>query len=135
MTFVTLKVFDQYIDAHLLKTKLESEGIACYLFDENIVSAYLLYSFAVGGIKLKVAAPDLAKAQFILKDIEQSDIYTDVGERLCCPQCKATDLYLGFKSFKTLRGVLALLISLLFMTYPLYYNNVYRCKTCSKEFR
>lgn len=135
MTFVTLKVFDQYIDAHLLKTKLESEGIRCFLFDENIVTMDLFYSFAVGGIKLKVTAADLILAERILKEIEKTDLYTDAGERLCCPQCKSTDLYLGFKSFKNLSGILALLISLFFRTYPLYYKNVYRCKTCSKEFR
>lgn len=32
---VTLKTFDNLVDAHLLKTKLESEGVTCFLFDEK----------------------------------------------------------------------------------------------------
>jgi len=38
MKLVTLKTFDNSIEAHLLKVKLESEGIRCFIFDENIVS-------------------------------------------------------------------------------------------------
>ena len=47
----TLKIFENPIDAHLLKTKLESEGIDCYLIDENTVSVMPLYNITVGGIK------------------------------------------------------------------------------------
>lgn len=58
MAFVTLKVFQNSIDAHLLKTQLESEGIECFIFDEQMVTMNMLYSNAVGGIKLKIQEED-----------------------------------------------------------------------------
>ena len=58
MGLITVKIFDNAFEAHLLKTKLENEGIPCYLFDENIVGLNPFYNFAVGGIKLKISEQD-----------------------------------------------------------------------------
>lgn len=54
MELITLKTFDNSIEAHLMKSKLKSENIVCFLFDENIVGLNPVYNIAVGGIKLKV---------------------------------------------------------------------------------
>ena len=52
MELITVKVFDSGIEAHILKARLESENIPCFIFDENIVTLNPLFNFAVGGIKL-----------------------------------------------------------------------------------
>ena len=49
-----VKIFDNPIDVHILKVRLEEEEIECFIFDENTVSINPMYSYAVGGIKLKV---------------------------------------------------------------------------------
>ena len=49
-----------------MKSKLESEGISCFLFDENIVNLNPLYNMAVGGIKLKINRNDITAATEIL---------------------------------------------------------------------
>jgi hypothetical protein len=54
MDLVTVKTFDNPIDAHLLRIHLESEGIPCYIFDEEIVAIQPLFANAVGGIKVKI---------------------------------------------------------------------------------
>lgn len=63
---VTIGRFSQPLEAWLAKTKLESEGIECFLMDEHIVTMNWLYSNAVGGVKLKVREEDAEKAKRIL---------------------------------------------------------------------
>ncbi len=36
MELITIHRCETSVEAHLLKSKLESEGITCYIFDENI---------------------------------------------------------------------------------------------------
>ena len=66
MGLITFKTFDNSIDAHILKIKLESEGITCFLFDEHMVSVNPLYSQLIGGIKLKINEEDLIHAKNIV---------------------------------------------------------------------
>lgn len=53
----------------IIRTKLESEGIECFIKDELTVQAYNLYSNAVGGVKLQVLEEDLEKARAILNEL------------------------------------------------------------------
>ena len=59
MTLVTVKTFDNSMDAHLLKSRIESEGVRCFLFDDETVTMNPLFAQAIGGIKLKVNQRDL----------------------------------------------------------------------------
>jgi len=60
----------QPVEAHLMKTRLESEDIECFLQDENMVAANWLYSNAIGGVKLLVREEDAERAAKILSSIE-----------------------------------------------------------------
>jgi DNA-directed RNA polymerase subunit RPC12/RpoP len=132
---VILKVFDNAIDLHILMARLESEGIECHVFDENIVSINPLYNITVGGIKLKVGAADLEKAKAVVAEIESTP-YTDEAEKpILCPRCESGSLIAGYRSFKSVGGVLSAIASILFFIFPLYYRRVYRCKDCGYEFR
>ena len=71
---ITIKVFDNPIDVHVLKSKLESEGIHCYIFDEQIVSMNLLYNNAIGGVKLNVSEDDAKNARQIISDLEKKNL-------------------------------------------------------------
>lgn len=51
---ITIASFDLAHQAHLLKCKLESEGIPCILADENIIALVWFYANALGGIKVKI---------------------------------------------------------------------------------
>jgi hypothetical protein len=55
-------------EAHLVKTKLEFEGIEVLITDELTAQANPFYSNAIGGVKLKVQTKDLLKANKILKE-------------------------------------------------------------------
>ena len=68
MQFVKLRTFDNYIPAHIALGKLQENYINCYLADENTVTIDPFLSYAVGGIKLMVAASQVERALEILDD-------------------------------------------------------------------
>lgn len=122
------------MEAHILKSKLESEGILCFLQDENIVSLNPLYNYAVGGIKLNIRSTDIEQVKHILEEIENSPNLDEEEEIVKCPQCSSTDLYTDFKSMKGTKGFFSALTSFIMGIFPLYYKSVYKCKNCDTEF-
>ena len=55
MQTVVLKTFDDYFSANILLTRLQHEGIPCYLFDEHTVTVNPIFGAVIGGIKLVVS--------------------------------------------------------------------------------
>ncbi|WP_432672648.1 DUF2007 domain-containing protein [Flavobacterium sp. SM2513] len=135
MKLITVQVFDNPIDMHVLKSKLESEGIHCYIFDEHTVAINPLMSQGVGGIKLKVDESDSDKALLILQEIQAVATLDDDGKAMVCPNCGSTDLYANFKSMKGTKGILSMVVMFFFVVFPFYYKNVYKCKNCDTEFK
>lgn len=72
MGLVTLKTYETYLDAHLIKVKLESEGIRCFLQDENMVTLFPTNNNLFGGIKLQVDSSNYEKAEAIILQIEST---------------------------------------------------------------
>ena len=74
MGFIMLQSFDNYIDAHIVKGRLEDQGIHCWLKDENLSSLIvdpILTNAVSGGIKLMVPEEELQKAIEILNQPSQ----------------------------------------------------------------
>lgn len=134
MGLITFKTFDNPIDAHILKIKLESEGITCFLFDENIVSVNPLYSNLVGGIKLKINEEDLVHAKNILLELEQTPYTTEDDHAITCPNCQSTHIESGYQSMRSVGAVISAIISFVLVIFPLYRKSVYKCKDCGAEF-
>src|SRR5690606_16863295 len=67
---VTVCAYDNYITAHIVKARLEAEGIRVALKDENTIIMQWVWSNALGGIKLQVLERDKEKATAILKQID-----------------------------------------------------------------
>ena len=135
MKLITLITFDNSIDAHILRTRLESEGIRSYLFDDTMVSLNPIYNMALGGIKLKVSNEDLGRAREIIAGIDNASVKNENDEVITCPNCGSSELYTGFKSMKGFKGILSAVVSFLFGVYPIYYKSVYRCRNCGTEFK
>ncbi|MEG0696233.1 putative signal transducing protein [Algoriella sp.] len=133
MELVTLKVFDSPIEAHILRSKLESENIESFVFDEHSVGINMLYAQAIGGVKLKIRQTDSEKAWSILEEINNTK-YTDDNENIIvCPSCGGNDFFTNYKSSKGTKGLLSTLASFLFWVYPIYQKNVLKCKNCDTE--
>lgn len=66
--FVTIISFTYSFQAYILKGKLESEGIICFIKDELAVQSNPIYSNALGGIKLQVMEQDYFRSLEVMKE-------------------------------------------------------------------
>lgn len=121
---VVVASFETSVEAHLARTKLESEGIPCYLTDENIVTMNWLYTQAVGGIRL---ITDEHNAEQALKILKSMNVGTSSAENIC-PRCGA-QMHITLASF--LLNILGVIIScgliIILAKKPLLH---YRCSNC-----
>ena len=116
---VKLAVFVWPIDAYLLKTRLEVDGIGCYIFDDNLIGLNWLYANAVGGVKLYISSEDLEKA---LEIMDQGLVEDDR-----CFNCDSSNL-----KFKRISGWL-LLGSYFILGVPVPFKGTWKCKDCGEE--
>ncbi len=98
MTFVTVDVCDNPLDAHIMKGLLESEGIPVFIAHENHIYADWPMSQALGGVKLQVTADNVAAANDVLTAYragKYANVSDDVeaGEnKPLCPQCHSSEI-------------------------------------------
>jgi hypothetical protein len=88
-TYTVLAVFEYSTEAHLIKSKLDSENIRTLLMDEKTVDSDPLISQAIGGVKLQVHNDDLDKASKIYNDIRNYKTLEN-GDAIHCPKCNST---------------------------------------------
>lgn len=129
---VTLASFDNSIDAHLLRTKLENEEIPCFIFDENMVTLNPLNNLTVGGVKVKVMEENLDAARNILEHISAQPIQNDDGTFLACPKCGSSHITPGVKTTTFVGFVLYILM---LGMYPLDMKTKFYCQQCKTMFR
>ncbi len=88
--------FEAYYDpmlAHIVRSRLEANGVPCFVADENTIGANPLYNQAVGGVKVKIFERDLEKCRRILadeEDLHQQDHHwfdADTNTNVICPFC------------------------------------------------
>ena len=63
---VTVAAFPQPIEAHLLRSYLEAEGIPCVLGNEYIAIVDSPISTITGGVQVRVRVADVPQAQVII---------------------------------------------------------------------
>lgn len=124
---VTLEYYDNPVRANLDKLRLESEGIAAYLFDEHMIGLNPLLSVSLGGIKLKVNAEDLSGARKLLRQ-------PDDAEPVLCPICESADVETNLTEARSAPAVWSMIISLLTFTYPLHRDRFNSCRACGYKF-
>ena len=66
--FVTIKTFDHPGDMAVIRARLESEGIECFVINELATQLYPIINQSIGGIKLEVRKSDAAAAMEIMKE-------------------------------------------------------------------
>src|ERR1700712_570526 len=95
---------EQYYDpmlAHIIRTRLEDNGIPCFIADDNIISANPIYNQAVGGIKLKIFEHDLERCREILAtegdlhELDHVEIDEETNQAVICPYCASTNVRFG----------------------------------------
>lgn len=133
MALVTIHSFLKPTNAHLVKSKLESEGIQCVLQDDNTVSINPLYSIALGGIRLQVLEEDAPRALKIVQEVFPA---TKQPVLLKCPKCESKDLedQIKTKSEKATNLFRTILMVLTMIPLVLLQKQV-KCKSCGYEWR
>ncbi len=131
---ITIRSFDNVIEAYQVKNLLENEDIQVYVHDEHMASLNPLYSNMLQGIKLKIRYADQEQAEKIIRFADEAILTDEDDKRIACPKCRSTRVMYHLKSNKDAPGIFAMLFSLLTSSYPLYNKDVCRCKECGHEF-
>ncbi|MFZ1050864.1 MAG: DUF2007 domain-containing protein [Candidatus Sulfotelmatobacter sp.] len=127
---VTIRQFRDLPEALLAKGSLESSGIECFLADENLVRLDWFISNFIGGIKLKVSAPDVINAQKVLDEPILEGLYVHgVGlyEQPRCPKCQSLDV-----NFQELDRPIAYMSAFLRVPVPVQ-RPAWHCQSCDAE--
>lgn len=124
-SLVTVIALGNSVEAHVIKSKLESEEIECFIADEHTINANPLYSNALGGVKVQVRCADLARAQEIL------GIHPEVrAAPTTCPKCGSK--HVTFSKWPGILNLLAFLsLNAFFPRSRLQWN----CKACGNSWR
>jgi len=93
--------FESYYDpmlAHIIRTRLEANGIPCFIADENTIGAIPIYNQATGGIKLKVFERDIQRCHEVLAtegdlhDQDHHELDNENDTYVVCPYCASTNV-------------------------------------------
>lgn len=93
MNFVTVARFSSSFDMHVIRGRLEADGIKCFVMDEHTITANPMYDIMLGGIKLKVMEQDVEAALEILKDTSFNDSGSISGFNLINRVKKETSIW------------------------------------------
>lgn len=118
-----LAVFEYSTEAHVIKSKLDSEGFKTMLMDEKTIDTDPLVSNAIGGVKLLVHNANFKEAAIIYnairsyqKDKNGNDIY--------CPKCNSNRVLVAEASRK----------NVFYMLFPFFEKRKYICNNCKTIF-
>lgn len=130
---VTVRAFIYPVHAHLAKALLEANGIRAFVADDGIATVNLLFSKAIGGVRLLVRDQDALAARRIL---EQSARPRDQGgsrgaaENPQCPRCHSAATHFEKYGLR----LLALTWLLLGIPFPFVLRR-WRCERCGYTWR
>ena len=127
----TIGVYDNPAQANLFRARLESAGIAAYLFDEHMIGLNPLFSVTLGGIKLKVNHADAAEALQLLNGAS-AEAADDPVE---CPACGSINTDPHVKNANSAGAWWSMVLSLVTFTYPLHLDSRCLCRDCGYEFK
>ncbi|MFT3806591.1 DUF2007 domain-containing protein [Arenimonas sp.] len=128
MDEIAWRIVDRYvnaIEAHIVRGRLEAEGIPAIVGNEHLVTQNWLLSLATGGVVLRVPAEMLDEARDVIASIDHGE-FAEPGD--ACPRCGAP---LGLPSHSLTREVA--LVSATLLSFPLPFRGPeYVCPACAK---
>lgn len=125
MKLILLTTCDNSIDANLMRTKLEHEGIPCFLNNENFTNLMPNYYNLLGsGVRVMVPDKFFQQAKDILKLPEGN---------LKCPNCKSENISNKNKSF--LETIKIIFIGIFFAAPVGNLITNFSCNDCHVEFK
>jgi hypothetical protein len=127
---VVFQKFDSAIEANIAKSKLDANGIPCFLTEENMANLYPGASNLMNfNVRLHLFGNDAERARLILSE---NSLRLDDDSISSCPRCRSTNIERDFP--KKLTETFA--SSLRYLFFGIFYpeKKVYRCSDCEFEF-
>ena len=90
--FVTVFSSLYPMDCYLLKGRLETEGLNCFIYDENTIWVHPFYSNIIGWVKLKVPYEHRVKALEIIWLLEKGKLKSEDGENYFIEEALEADI-------------------------------------------
>jgi putative signal transducing protein len=87
---VTVAAFDTPLKASILASRLDAEGIECFIADAETIAAHGLLSAALGGVKVQVRGADAPRAAAIVR--QQAPAFAAAEGAARCPKCESTEV-------------------------------------------
>lgn len=129
MAFVTLSCCNTVYEAHLIKGMLKTNGIQCFLTNENIsVILPHLGGMMGSGVQVMVEENDITIANELIQNQN-----TNLNKITICPYCHSTNIKSGLGKNK-LKKIFIIALSLFFSTPFGNIKSVYHCNDCNKDF-
>ncbi len=135
-------IFESYYDpmlAQIIRTRLEANGIPCFVSDYNTAEIIPYYNQAIGGVKLNVFEKDLDRCHEILAiDGDTNDeIYPEIDHEtaavIVCPYCGSNDVKYGTDT--EVKFHLPSVLVSFFTGVPVYFRTAWHCFNCGETFQ
>jgi predicted RNA-binding Zn-ribbon protein involved in translation (DUF1610 family) len=125
--YLSVESFDNYIEANIILSRLQQEGISCWLQNETSATIAPFLANSAGGIKLMIAESQVDRAVELLGQFKN-----EKESILKCPRCHSSNVELVSTPRKASNwlGVLVGLLS----EFAISGEKVYRCFNCGFEF-
>lgn len=125
MNTEVLATFPNSIDAHLLRAKLESEGIRCFLVNETFSDMLPIYYGLLGaGVQVVIGKEDMDKAR---------EYHPTHAYKVICPSCGSEHIH--FKYAKIQRKLVLLFVGLILSSLIGNLLLDSQCDDCNAEFK
>lgn len=127
---VVFKKFETTIEANIVKSKLDTYGIPCFLTEENMTNLYPGASSLMNfNVRLHLFARDVPRALELLEEnqLDVEDEYT-----VKCPRCQSPRVERDFPRKMSTTFASALNVMFFGVFFP--EKKIYRCLECDAEF-
>lgn len=132
MNLVIYRRFYDPIEANIILSKLQANGINCFLTNEHATTLLWHLSVAHGGVNIMLDKSDFDKANLILQDkpivIDELD-----SEEHRCPNCNSNNTKFGSQSKQRINWIQIIFSFLLVGPAPII-NKVFHCFNCGNNF-
>ena len=121
---VTIASFNTPLEANILASRLEADGVQCFLAEAETIGVHGLLAGAVGGVKIQVRVSDSSRAGAILR------ANTQRSEAPPCPRCGSREV--RRKGLSVLAGALMVLtLGVMALFFPV----VWICAGCNHRWK